>query len=184
MGEWLYLGWHHAAIIEQLLALGAWRTLRSAQGERPVDIARRRDRPDSAVILEPDLRSPSPTTVLPPIQRNFHLLIRERAARLIDEQALRLPELEPLLALLEGRFWFPVPGMYGGFRYWLDRLADAPVLLAENWSRVVGGSGQLHAVSSHGYLLITEVSSEVEVRPCGSLRRGSGMRQLGSFAPE
>jgi hypothetical protein len=88
------------------------------------------------------------------------------------------------LELPEGRFWFPVPGMYGGFGYWLDRLADVPVLLAENWSRVVGGSGQMHAVSSHGYLLITGVSSEVEVRPCGSLRWGSGMRQLGSFAPE
>ena len=55
------------------------------------------------------------------IQRHFHAVIRERAGRLIDEHRVELPDLRPLLAS-DGTepVWFPVPGMYGGFKYWLE----------------------------------------------------------------
>ena len=52
--------------------------------------------------------------------------------------------------------WFPVPGMYGGFRYHLTTVAADPVLISESWVRVVGGSGQRHLISLFGSLLLAE----------------------------
>ncbi|GAA1033085.1 hypothetical protein GCM10009557_33660 [Virgisporangium ochraceum] len=54
------------------------------------------------------------------LQSYLHALIRERAARQVDESALRLPELEAPLELDPPAIWFPVPGMYGGFSLRLD----------------------------------------------------------------
>ena len=42
--------------------------------------------------------------------------------------------------------WFPVPGMYGGFRI----LLDGDALTVESWNRVVGGSGQRHRITADG----------------------------------
>jgi hypothetical protein len=145
-----------AKVVEQLLALGAWRTLRNAAGERPVDIAGRRGHPDLAELLAPALQHDVPLSVLQPLQERFHAVIRARAAELVREHELRLPELEPLLELPAPRMWFPVPGMYGGFHYWLDQLAGGTVLVVESWSRVVGESGQRHLISPFGSVLVAE----------------------------
>jgi hypothetical protein len=40
-----------------------------------------------------------PLGILLKIQSHFHAVIRERAERLIEAHALRLPELEPLLEM-------------------------------------------------------------------------------------
>lgn len=162
-GQSLYAVLHQAAhggapvkVVEQLLAKGAWRTLRTAQGERPVDIAERHKHPHLTAILTSVLRSDIPPDVLPPIQRHFHAVIRERAGHLVEEHALRLPELEPLLEMPAPKLWFPVPGMYGGFSFWLDRIGEDWILMTESWCRVVEGSGQRHIVSPHGHLLLAE----------------------------
>jgi len=90
------------------------------------------------------------------IQQHFHAVIRERADDLVREHALRLPELEPLLEIPLPKLWFPIPGMYGGFSFWLDEIAGDSVLVAESWCRVVGGSGQRHLISPFGSLLLAE----------------------------
>lgn len=145
-----------AAVVEALLGLGAWRTLRCAQGQRPLEIAMRQGHHHLRELLTPVFQRDMPLEVLQPIQQHFHALIHARAEQLVREHALRLPELEPLLELAEPRLWFAVPGMYGGFRFWLDQLAGDGVLIAESWCRVVGGSGQRHLVSPHGSLLIAQ----------------------------
>jgi hypothetical protein len=162
-GHSLYTVLHQAAhggappnVVEQLLALGAWRTLRAAQGERPVDIAERRGHSHLLGLLTPVLQREVPPDLLQAIQRHFHAVIRERAEEMVREHALRLPELEPLLEMSEPKLWFPVPGMYGGFSFWLDQIAGDPVLVAESWCRVVGGSGQRHLISPYGSLLVAE----------------------------
>lgn len=43
-------------VVTRLIELGAWRGLRNAAGERPVDIARRRGHRRLLDILEPPLR--------------------------------------------------------------------------------------------------------------------------------
>jgi hypothetical protein len=162
-GHSLYAPLHQAAhggapveVIQRLLALGAWRTLRNAKAERPVDVARRRGHEHLVRILEPEFKRDVPLGVLLEVQQNFHGVIRGRAARLVEEHALRLPELEPVLEIEEPRMWFPVPGMYGGFNYRLERAGVEPLLVAKSFCRVVGGSGQRHEITASGSRLVEE----------------------------
>jgi len=97
-----------------------------------------------------------PQDTLLAIQRHFHAVIRDRAAKLIDEQSLALPELTPLLTAEEPKAWFPIPGMYGGFSYWLEGEGEQAKLMAESWCRVVDGSGQRHEVTAEGSRLVEE----------------------------
>ena len=75
---------------------------------------------------------------------------------LVQEHALRLPELEPLLELSRPQMWFEVPGMYGGFSYHLESAGVEARLISESWCRVVDGSGQRHEITSEGSELIEE----------------------------
>jgi hypothetical protein len=162
-GSSLYAPLHQAAhggapieVVEELLALGAWRALRNAKGERSIDVARREGHQHLVPILEPAFKREVPPGILLKLQQHFHTVIRGRAARLVEEHALRLPELEPLLEMVEQRIWFAVPGMYGGFGYRLERAGEEPLLVAESWSRVVGGSGQRHEITPSGSRLVAE----------------------------
>ena len=162
-GQARYTVLHQAAhgdaprdVVEQLLARGAWRTSRDARGDRPVDIARQLGHDALLPVLEPLLVHDVPLDTLQEMQRHFHAVIRERAEKLVREHALRRPELEPLLELPTPRLWFAVPGMYGGFAFWLERVGGSPVLIVESWNRVVEGSGQRHLISPHGQLLLEE----------------------------
>ncbi len=74
----------------------------------------------------------------------------------MQENDLRLPELEPLLELDRPQMWFTVPGMYGGFCYRLESPGVEAKLIAESWCRVVGGSGQRHEITSEGSRLVEE----------------------------
>lgn len=67
-----------------------------------------------------------------------------------------LPELEPLLELDEPKTWFPVPGMYGGSRYWLAESGANAKLVSESWCRVAGGSGQRHQITAGGATLVED----------------------------
>ena len=46
--------------------------------------------------------------------------------------------------------------MYGGFSYGFDGAASEPTLIAESWSRVVGGSGMRHAITASGTTLLDQ----------------------------
>lgn len=162
-GSSLFAPLHQAAhsgasvkIIQQLVNMGAWRTLQNARGERPVDVAMRTQHTDLLGCLEPVYKHLVPLGVLLKIQNHFHAVIRGRAERLVQEHALRLPELEPLLELDRPKMWFPVPGMYGGFSYRLDAAGVNARLVSESWCRVVGESGQRHVITTQGSVLEEE----------------------------
>lgn len=87
------------------------------------------------------------------IQGHFHALIQSRAADLIREHNVSLPKLSHPLPRSEDKGWFAVPGMYGGFSFWFDSDEARATLLVESWSRVVGGSGQRHAITPLGSTL-------------------------------
>ena len=150
--------WHGApvTVVQQLLDSGAWRTHQNARGERPVDVADRRGHRHLFAALTPEYRHRIPLGVLLKVQAHFHTVIRGRAERLIEEHGLRLPELEPLLELGRPKMWFAVPGMYGGFSYRLEVVGVHPKLVSESWCRVVGGSGQRHAITPAGSQLVEE----------------------------
>lgn len=140
--------------VRRLITLGAWRTLRTAQGERPVDIARRKGHDHLLKALEPVYKHRVPPEDLLAIQEHFHTVIRGRAEDLVREHCLRLPVLEPLLELKHPEMWFTVPGMCGGFSYWLELKESQSRLISESWCRVVGGSGQRHVVTTSGSELV------------------------------
>jgi hypothetical protein len=144
-----HAAWHGAddAVVQRLLRHGAWLTLRTAAGDRPLDIALRGGHRHLAGPLTPTIHHPVPTDVLAALQRHFHALVRERAAELVDGERLRLPELDVMTELREPDMWFAVPGMYGGFRYVLR----AEELVVTSWCRVVGGSEQTHRITADGY---------------------------------
>jgi hypothetical protein len=143
--------WHGASesVVRALLTNGAWRTLRTAAGDRPLDIALRGGHTHLTGQLTPVVHHPVPTDVLRALQQHFHDVIRGRVAHLVDEQRLRLPELDVLTELETPAMWFPVPGMYGGFRYVLD----GRELKVDSWIRVVGGSGETHRITADGAVL-------------------------------
>ncbi|MFC2081814.1 hypothetical protein ACFLSF_03050 [Candidatus Bipolaricaulota bacterium] len=97
-----------------------------------------------------------PEETIRAIQEQFHAVIRARAGDLIAEHKVPLPELAPLLEVGEPKGWFPVPGMYGGFSYWLEGEGRNAKLISESWCRVAEGSGQRHEVTANGSRLVGE----------------------------
>src|SRR5262249_20184868 len=74
-GSSLYAPLHQAAhggapveVVERLLALGAWRTLQNAKGERPVDVAERKGHTHLLPVLQPRLRWQVPHGILLKVQ--------------------------------------------------------------------------------------------------------------------
>ena len=153
-GSSLYAPLHQAAhggaplkVVELMLELGAWRTLRNARGESAVDVAWKHKHFHLLPALRPRYKHHVPSDLVSQIQKNFHDVIRSRVNELVEEHQLRLPELAPLLELEEPEMWFAVPGMYGGFHYWLEPDGYNTRLIFESWCRVVQGSGERHEIT-------------------------------------
>jgi hypothetical protein len=157
----LYAPLHQAAhggaeinVVSQLISLGAWRTLRNAKGAWPLDIAKEKGHAHLLDILEPVHKRSVPEQTLARMQGRFHDLIREVAKDLIFSQSIRLPELEPMLEFERMNFWFPVPGMYGGFYYWLVFDGPEARLTVQSWCRVTEGSGRQHDITEQSTTLV------------------------------
>jgi hypothetical protein len=125
-GRSLYSPLHQAAyggasveVVQAMIEIGAWRTLRNADGERPLDISKRKMHKHLIQLLEPVYKIHIPYETLQKIQDQFHKLIRARIIYLHampEGSGLRLPELEPLLEMEQPHMWFSIPMMYGGFK--------------------------------------------------------------------
>lgn len=145
--------WHGAQdAAAVLVGCGAWRTLPTAGGERALDIALARGHKGMSGLLQPVVRHPLPAPTREALEGRLHALIRTDSHGLADRHQLKLPTLAVLTELTEPRMFFPVPGMYGGFRYELD--GDS--LVTESWSRVVGGSGRRHRITARSTELVAE----------------------------
>ncbi|TDE98684.1 ankyrin repeat domain-containing protein [Occultella glacieicola] len=161
-GESLYTPLHQAAwhgagttVVERLLSLGAWRTLRTAAGENAHDIARRRGHAHLLESLAPTERSLGRLDELTALDTRLRDLVESRIRPHIGTR-LRFPQTSVLTevkdTMLRQRMGFPVPGMYGGFEI---TLVTAGLRVVSS-SRVAGGSGQEHLVTRDGVLLIDE----------------------------
>ena len=130
-GASLYAPLHQAAhggapleVIEQLIEMGAWRTLQNGKGERPLDVAVRQKHKHLYSALEPQYKRRVPLGILSKIQQHFHKVMSGRISGLEHASALRLPEIEPLLEYENAKVWFVVLDMYGEFHYGLKRVAS------------------------------------------------------------
>ena len=93
------------------------------------------------------------------IQNHFHTLIIERTkndgwhcSEFLADKNKKLPEITNETFTTEA--WYPVPGMYGGFAYKLIERDEKPLLVTSSWSRVRGGSGQRHEITTAGCVLV------------------------------
>jgi hypothetical protein len=144
-------------LIEKIISLGAWRTLKTFNGEKAIDIAFRKERQELVGLLTPIYWHKIESEALSKIQKHFHEVIIGRINVLPNWKSLRLPDLEVLLEIKDPIMWFPVPGMYGGFNYRLAYNKDKTIrLISESWIRVVGGSGQQHEITPEGSELVEE----------------------------
>ena len=159
---------HHAAlgnapteVVEELLSLGHFRSVRCAAGERPVDIARGLGHRHLIPLLEPEVLHPVTDEKLTALQHHFHQLILENGlGHKLNKDGLRLPPLELLLERDDRMMTFLVAHMSGGWVYRLEELAfpiwmeftkKQWVLLARSFVRLVDWEG-LYVVTSFGSL--------------------------------
>ena len=143
-------------VVQKLLELGAWRSLTNAEGEQAVEIAQKWGYEALVPLLQPACLHDVPDETLQAIQTHFHTVIAGRAKDLLTDADFRLPELTVLLELPEPRMDCPIPGMYGGFSYWLAETGASAKLVTESACRVVGGSGQRHEITAAGSELVAE----------------------------
>lgn len=138
-------------VAERLLLAGAWRSLRTAEGGRPLDIARQRGHHHLlGALAVRDLGAADQRRVT---AWDSHLadLIAERA-RPLDPVRFRPVPTELLVMEQMDTLWVPYPGMYGGFSLSVHRGR----LVVESWSRVAGGSGQAHVITESGSVMVEE----------------------------
>jgi hypothetical protein len=133
-----------ADVVRELLSRGAWRTMRNARGERPVDLARKHGRSELVALLEPRYARHAPLPLLLEMEKHFHTAIRawdsDNLERLFGMHPYRLPQLEPMLEVERCEFRFDIVWWLGGFNYTLEEDGAAPRLVCFGASRVVGGS--------------------------------------------
>ncbi len=98
------------------------------------------------------------------LETQFHALIRERAGELLaKESGIELPMLSG--AMRPGvKRWLSIPGMAGGFQYWLERSDqdDALTLIVESWNRDVPGSEARHEITPAGAAFVGRIINGVD----------------------
>lgn len=129
-------------VVRRLLAMGAWRTLQNARGERPMDLARKHSREHLLSLLEPEYKRHVPLGILLRMQERFHEALRcwDNLHRMFDKYRFRLPQLEPMLEVEPVEFRFSVEVWVGGFNYELVQDGLEPRLICSGYSRVSGGT--------------------------------------------
>ncbi|GAA1636673.1 ankyrin repeat domain-containing protein [Actinoplanes couchii] len=154
-GQSRYAPLHQAAhggatvgVVRELIMKGAWRGLREAKGERPIDIAKRRGHDHLLGTLEPPDKLGLNEATLATIQQRFHAVIKSRVGTILQHHKIRLPELEVLRELDRPQLWFPVPYMNGGFWFNLETNSGSAKLVSLSWSRDVPDSERRHEITA------------------------------------
>jgi len=95
--------------------------------------------------------APFAPEVLRQLESRLHALICKRAAEFTVTNMPAKPSLSAVdMPTREHPAWFPAPGMYDGFEYWLDASKEPVRLVCDSWCRVVGDSEQRHEITTQG----------------------------------
>lgn len=151
---------HHAAtqgahpdVVDDLVARGAWRTLRTSDGETAEATARRLGHVELAEQLRPRPAMEIDEETVADLEIFLRALVEVRTRRLARRS--RPPQLGPLIEHPEATMWVGVPGMYGGFACrWAEGVAE-PTVEVRSWSRVTAGSARAHHITVEGIELVT-----------------------------
>ena len=142
----------HPSVIDELVARGAWRSLRTADGLTAEALARGLGHAELADQLRPQPVLGMDDETVADLEVFLRALVEVRTRRL--GRQLRPPQLGPLLEHPQATMWVGIPGMYGGFACrWADD-PGGPTVEVRSWSRVIGGSGREHHVTVDGVELV------------------------------
>lgn len=161
------LGGAPAEVVERLVGMGHFRSVRCAAGERPLDLARHLGRAELLGVLEPVFCLQLPEARGKALEKQFHRHVLETPiSRRLDKSQLRLPQLEVLREREDGMLTFLVPYMFGGFVIRLQQV-DFPiaqwftsqdwVLLVRRFDRMGEGAECRYVLTEHGWLLQLEL---------------------------
>ncbi|XP_063397291.1 uncharacterized protein LOC134681574 [Mytilus trossulus] len=151
-GPTWYTPLHYAADLgapehtfKDLIRLGASKSMKNAEGQTAYDIAKSKGLDkiilDQLVIPEKIKQN---AAAIEKMEKGLHEVINSRVKDLIKDNGQALPQLSLLFE--HGSFYYPVPGMYGGFS--VSEHDDG--IQADSWVRVCGGSEQNHVVNKEG----------------------------------
>ncbi|WP_205879368.1 ankyrin repeat domain-containing protein [Leucobacter triazinivorans] len=138
-------------VVDELIRRGAWRSLRNAEGDRPIVIALKRNHQHLADALTVRDLSDNQLRKFAAWDKHLSELIQERTESLEPVKIRPIPSEIIALETLDN-LYFGYPGMYGGFSMSIFKGR----LLVESWSRVVDGSGQAHVITESGCVLVEE----------------------------
>ena len=132
-------------IFEQLIKFGAYKCMKTAAGKTAYDIAKRKGlNPDILELLEISEKVKQNSIEIENMEKGLHKVIRGRVEKLIEDNGQSLPQLALLYE--KGSFYYPVPGMYGGFSV----SEHEKGIQADSFIRVCGGSEQNHVIDRKG----------------------------------
>lgn len=108
-----------AHAIHGLINRGAWRSVRDADGNRPVDVYIARGHTDYTISLQPVPVHRVAESVIALLQERLNFLLDAELLRW-RKSPLRYPQVEVLTEIDSGEVWFGVPGKFGGYRLTLE----------------------------------------------------------------
>ena len=152
----LFTPLHYAAsggapkeIFEQLIEIGASKCLKTATGETAYDIATTKVlNPDILELLKMPKKIKQNAIEIEKMEKGLHKVIEGRVEKLIKDNGQALPQLALLFE--KGSFYYPVPGMYGGFSV----SEHEKGIQADSWIRICGGSEENHLIERDGTITL------------------------------
>lgn len=152
----LFTPLHYAAdgkapkeIFEKLLKLGSSKCLKTSAGETAYDIGKRKGLDqDILELIKVPKHVKQNEQQIQAMEAGLHNVIKGRVEDLIKKNGQALPQISILFENNDdhGSFYYPVPGMYGGFNV---HVVDKGIQ-ADSWIRVCGGSEENHLIEKDG----------------------------------
>ena len=132
-------------IFEQLIKFGAYKCMKTAAGETAYDIAKTKGlNPDILELLEIPEKVKQNSIEIEKMEKGLHKVIIERVEELIEDNGQSLPQLALLYE--KGSFYYPVPGMFGGFSI----TEHEKGIRSDSLIRICEGSEQTHVIDRKG----------------------------------
>ncbi|KAJ8303156.1 hypothetical protein KUTeg_019552 [Tegillarca granosa] len=130
-------------VFERMLHFGALKCLKTSNGETAFDIGKRKglDQDILELIKVPDEVQQNERQIQA-MELGLHEVMKYTVGDLFEETGQVLPQVAVLYENDINKFFFPVPGMYGGFRIRKVRKG----IQVDSFVRICGGSEMRHLI--------------------------------------
>ena len=134
-------------------------SLPDGEGKLAIDYVDSEATGDYKELLTPSYKFNFMHLELKLLQANFHEIILERVGALVEKYNLILPIISVIIEDISKHkeIYFNVPGMCGGFTYWLEfdeTKTEIVALWSRSSSKLIGNSEQVHKCTAQGWTLM------------------------------